>query len=94
MATRDDVVESFNTLSPADKAAVRRTVLNQPGGKALGDIWRLLLSGLFLLAVAAGVAAFFLYWNGNEAAGAFIAISTTVVGALIGLIAPSPVSDK
>jgi hypothetical protein len=91
--TKDEVVANFKTLSADDQAAVRQTVLLPPPAKALADIWKLLLSGLFVVAIAAGIAAFVLYWNGNSAAGAFIAITTTVVGALIGLIAPSPVAS-
>ena len=92
MATRDDVIQTYKTLSADDQAAVRSQLLPPPPEKALGEIWRLLLVGLFVVALLAGVAAFILYAKENAAAGAFLAVTTTVVGALIGLIAPSPVS--
>ena len=94
MATRDDVVQSYQALSAEDQAAVRSQLLPPPPEKALGDIWKLLLSGLLGVAFLAGLAVFVLYAKDNAAAGAFLAVTTTVVGALIGLIAPSPVSGR
>ncbi len=47
-----------------------------------------------MVAILAGLAAFILYARDNAAAGAFLVVTTTVVGALIGLIAPSPVSGR
>lgn len=92
MAARDDVVQQYHALSEDDQAAVRSQILPPPPAKSLGEIWKLLLGGLFAVAVLAGLAAFILYARDNAAAGAFLAVTTTVVGALIGLIAPSPVS--
>ena len=91
---QDEVLEGYMALPPDEQEMVRQTVLKQPPNEALADIWKLLLGGLFAVAIAAGAAAFVLYWSDNSAAGAFIAITTTVVGAVIGLIAPSPVPGK
>jgi hypothetical protein len=91
MAESDEVVQRFKSLSSEDQAVVRSQILPPPPEQALGEIWKLLLGGLFVIALLAGFAAFILYAKDNAAAGAFIAVTTTVVGALIGLIAPSPV---
>ncbi len=94
MAASDDLVQQYHALSAEDQAAVRGQILPPPPASALGDIWRLLLGGLFAVAILAGLAAFILYARDNAAAGAFLVVTTTVVGALIGLIAPSPVSGR
>lgn len=54
----------------------------------------LVLGGLLLIAVLALVFAFNLYSADNgTAAGGVLALGTSIVGALIGLIAPSPMSQ-
>ena len=56
------------------------------------SVWMLVLGGLLIVAVLALVMAFNLYQAGNgTAAGAILALATSIIGALIGLIAPSPV---
>jgi hypothetical protein len=53
----------------------------------------LVLGGLLIIAVLALIMAFNLYVaKEGTSAGAILAMATSIIGALIGLIAPSPVA--
>ena len=68
--------------------------LPPPRGRQLLSVWMLVLGGLLIIAVLALVMAFNLYLaNNGTAAGAILSLATSIIGALIGLIAPSPVQS-
>jgi predicted lipid-binding transport protein (Tim44 family) len=92
MATLQSVIADAQTLSDADKEQVRAALPYPNDQGALGRLWLFLIGGLLILAILAGLAAFIFFGADNSgAAAAFLAICTTIVGALIGLFAPSPV---
>jgi uncharacterized membrane-anchored protein len=67
--------------------------LPAPPRRQLLSVWMLVLGGLLIIAALALVMAFYLYQaDKGTSAGAILALSTAIIGALIGLIAPSPVS--
>jgi hypothetical protein len=91
MATAAQVVTDYESLGPEEKVFVQNA-LPTPPGKGLTLVWVLVLVGLFVGALLAGIASYNFYVAGNkDAAAVFLAITTTVLGAFIGLIAPSPV---
>jgi hypothetical protein len=91
-ATKDQVLADLGALPSAEQAEVRQALgLRSPRGAAFGNVWLILIGGLVAGGVLAGSAAFLLFMNDkSDDATAFVAIATTIVGALIGLIAPSP----
>lgn len=90
-------------LRDADAAQIAEAVGNLPVGKqrevrdaassvlppAPAGIWYMLLGGLLVLAAGFGFLAFELIHNGHPAE-ALIALATTAMGAVAGLLAPSP----
>lgn len=94
MATLEEVRQQADTLSPDQQRQLGRC-LAQPTGTQVGRVWYLLISVLSIGALLSGVAAYNLYSGANKDAGAlFLAITTTIVGGLIGLLAPSPVNQS
>jgi uncharacterized membrane-anchored protein len=67
--------------------------LPAPPRSQLLSVWMLVLGGLLIIAVLALIMAFNLYVaREGTSAGAILAMATSIIGALIGLIAPSPVA--
>jgi hypothetical protein len=94
MATLEEVRLQVATLSPSELQELV-SVLPPPTGAQLGRLWYLLISVLSVGAVLAGVAAYNIYNGPTPMNGAvFLAITTTIVGGLIGLLAPSPVTQR
>jgi len=93
MATIAEVQQQVATLTEAEQRQLRAT-LPPPGGAQLGRVWYLVISVLSILAFSSGAAAFSLYRAGSSGDGAiFLGVTTTIVGGLVGLLAPSPVSQ-
>lgn len=93
MATMADVQQQVATLTEAEQRQLRAT-LPPPEGAQIGRVWYLVIGALFILALACGAAAFALYWSGHSDNGAtFLGVTTTIVGGLVGLLAPSPVAE-
>ena len=94
MATMAEVQQQVATLTEAEQRQLRAS-LPPPEGAQIGRVWYLVISALFILALASGAAAFALYWAGNSGnAATFLGVTTTIVGGLVGLLAPSPVSQS
>lgn len=86
------VANQYAALASEQKREFQQAAgLPMPEPAALGRLWLLLIGGLVLLAILAGLATF-TFFLGNNSGGstAFLAITTTIVGALVGLLAPSP----
>ncbi len=96
MSTIEDARAALDGLPEPERLRVAREALASlppPEGAQLGRLWYILITGLFVGAILAGGAAFTFYQDNNKDAGAiFLAITTTIVGALVGLLSPSPVA--
>jgi fatty acid desaturase len=90
-----DVVSDYRSLTEAEKAEARQQLgIPPPTSSAdLRKVWTTLLWILALIALGALVAGVILQLS-NRSADAAWPIVTAVVGGLIGLLAPSPVSGK
>jgi predicted membrane-bound spermidine synthase len=98
MATLEQVRQDATSLSPAEQRELLTALapggLPRPPAAQIRPIWYLLIVILGALAFLAGVAAYNLYFSAQKDPGAlFLAITTTIVGGLIGLLAPSPVGN-
>ncbi len=89
-ATVQEVRAQVDQLSATERQELAN-FLPPPVNEQLGRVWYLLITVLFIGAVLSGYAAYNLYTGNNAESGAiFLAITTTIVGGLIGLLAPSP----
>lgn len=87
--TPDEVADAIREdMTPEDQKKIGRALLpTAPKG-----IWYLLLTGLLVLACVFGILAFVLIRDG-KGAEALVALATASVGAVAGLLAPSPLSS-
>ncbi len=99
MATQQvqDVRTAFDNLTMAEKKEFveeQKTLLDQPGGRGLTAIW------IIMLIVLAGVIFFFGYLGFRQlndpdgGSEALFGLATLALGAIVGLLAPSPTGGK
>lgn len=99
--SRSDVAKALLPLATETrKAAASNLLSSMPATETQGvlqeflpqapkAIWFMLLGGLFILSLAFGVMSYMLIAN-NRNAEALIALSTTTLGGIVGILAPSP----
>jgi len=91
-AERQTVLEAFDALPEADQRQVLRQMaaIGNPPAKYLGAIWILLIVALIVVVIGGGWLVYLLVTRGTDA-GIMVGFVSAALGALIGLLAPSPV---
>lgn len=94
MATAQEVKAQYDTLSDSDKVVAAQAMgLGAPPKSVVGIIWMLIVGTLSLVVLVGMVLAFQLV-NGGKDAGVFAGFVGGAIGALVGLLAPSPVKGS
>jgi flagellar basal body-associated protein FliL len=90
MSSRD-VIAGFNNLSQSAKDEARRQIagLPIPSRNFLGAVWIILMITLALVVLGGGWLVFLLVDNGKDSE-VTVGFVSAALGALIGLLAPSP----
>jgi hypothetical protein len=84
----DELVKRYRSLSAAEQVAVSN-LLPPPSGGALSTVWIIIVSCLALSVLGFGYLGYQLILQKADAT-AIVALASTALGALIGLLAPSP----
>lgn len=95
MASKAEVLSTFRELDAADKKEVAAAVraLEPPPASMLGWLW-LIIVGSLAIALLGGVLLVYFLIQDDKSTDVVAAITTGALGALIGLIAPSPVQSN
>jgi hypothetical protein len=92
----DQVVQTYESLSDSERAEFRANVgvsLPAPTPPAANVLWVLVIVILGIVAIGGGLLAFSLIKDGKNAE-AIVGFVSAALGAIIGLLAPSPVSGQ
>jgi hypothetical protein len=93
-----DVMRAFENLSDADKLVVVRGLtglqgLPPPPARDVVSLWYLIVGAFVVLLLGSGLVLYFEVKAGNPTS-VFEALATGALGALAGLLAPSPVDPR
>ncbi len=92
-----DVMKAFENLSDADKLVVVRALTGlqgtPPQARDVVSLWYLIVSAFVVLLLGSGLVLYFEVKAGNPTS-VFEALATGALGALAGLLAPSPVDPR
>lgn len=85
-------VQQYEDLNETEQAEFRANVgFPPPTGSGLNVVWIMVIAILGLVALGGGLLVYFLIQDDKDAE-AIVAFASAALGALVGLIAPSPVS--
>ncbi|MER6126629.1 hypothetical protein ABT173_29240 [Streptomyces sp. NPDC001795] len=84
---------AVDALKPEQRQQLARTVLGQPDARTTQVLWYIVVSTLAAAVFAFGVLAFVLIYQ-KKSAEAPLALATTALGGVVGLVATSPGSNR
>lgn len=96
LATRVERNPDLSKKISEDPGGQLKVIAQTTGPAYVGDriIYRVVVITLALIVVTAAVGAIFLEWNGKNIPESLIALGSAAIGALAGLLAPSPVRQE
>jgi len=94
VATREDVLNAYSRLPAREQLELRRELgLPPPPARVLGTVWLIVIGTLAAVVIGGGLLIYSLIQDDKETE-VLVGFVSAALGALIGLLAPSPTSSS